>query len=241
MSKIAHENGEATYELHKVAAFRKTKEQFGGLSNMASGYPLQVNGVKILTSEALYQACRFPHMPEVQEEIIAQKSPMTAKMKSKPHRKNSREDFEKVKVQIMRWCLQVKLAQNFNKFAALLENTGELDIVENSHKDKFWGAVPSKYNEELLTGKNFLGRLLKQLRGKYYKNKFSNLYELLHVPPLEIDNFLLFGEPIRAVDEREAFLEALAKSLKLADSETEVQVPKKKVNGNGGKQEALFT
>ena len=60
------------YERSKSVVFFKTKEAFGGLSNMASGFPLRVNGVRIHTSEALYQACRFPHMPEVQRKIIAE-------------------------------------------------------------------------------------------------------------------------------------------------------------------------
>ena len=82
---------ERKYDRASSVVFRKTDEPFGGLSNMASGFPLSLNGSRILTSEALYQACRFPHRPEVQRLIIEQKSPMTAKMKSvwaygrKPH------------------------------------------------------------------------------------------------------------------------------------------------------------
>ena len=72
------------YRRAECIVFRKTKEPFGGLSNMASGYPIKIGGFRILTSEALYQACRFPHMREVQRLIIGQRSPMTAKMKSKP-------------------------------------------------------------------------------------------------------------------------------------------------------------
>ncbi|MFN9866243.1 MAG: DUF1768 domain-containing protein, partial [Pseudanabaena sp.] len=83
-----------TYNRLECITFRKTAEKFGGLSNMAGGYLLNVNGVKILTSEALYQACRFPHLPEVQRLIIAERSPMTAKMKSKPYRDNSRVDWD---------------------------------------------------------------------------------------------------------------------------------------------------
>lgn len=49
-----------TYVRSEVVVVYKTKEDFGGLSNMASGYPLQINGVRILITEALYQACRFP-------------------------------------------------------------------------------------------------------------------------------------------------------------------------------------
>ena len=63
-----------TYERQLTVVFRKTQEEFGGLSNMAAGFPLRVNGADIPTSEALYQACRFPHLPDVQRLIVAQKS-----------------------------------------------------------------------------------------------------------------------------------------------------------------------
>src|SRR5437899_1766418 len=91
-----------TYKRRESVVFLKTKEEFGGLSNMAGGFPLRVNGVSILTSEALYQACRFPHLPDVQRQIIAERSPMTAKMRGKPHRANSRPDWDNVRVRIMR-------------------------------------------------------------------------------------------------------------------------------------------
>jgi len=81
------------YKANEVVWFRKTKEAYGGLSNMCSGYPLRINGHKILTSEAIYQACRFPNLPDVQQLIIEQKSPMTAKMKSKPHRIHTQNTF----------------------------------------------------------------------------------------------------------------------------------------------------
>ena len=64
---------------------------------MASGFPIRINGVRVLTSEALYQACRFPHRPEVQRLIIEQTSPMTAKMKGKPYRDDSRPDWDSVR------------------------------------------------------------------------------------------------------------------------------------------------
>ena len=51
------------YERSNAVVFLKTSEAFGGLSNMAPGFPLCVNGIAIRTSEALYQACRFPHVP----------------------------------------------------------------------------------------------------------------------------------------------------------------------------------
>lgn len=61
------------YRRDECAVFRKTDEEYGGLSNMATGYDIELNGIKIGTSEALYQACRFPYSVEVQEMIIEQK------------------------------------------------------------------------------------------------------------------------------------------------------------------------
>jgi predicted NAD-dependent protein-ADP-ribosyltransferase YbiA (DUF1768 family) len=69
---------ETTYLATDSVVFKKTKEAFGGLSNMAAGYPIKINRVPILTSEALYQACRFPLLPEIQQLILDAKSPMAA-------------------------------------------------------------------------------------------------------------------------------------------------------------------
>lgn len=182
-----------TYNRNDCITFRKTSETFGGLSNMAGGYPLRINGIQILTSEALYQACRFPHLPEIQKLIISQRSPMTAKMKSKPYRSQSRSDWDKIRVNIMRWCLRVKLMQNWEKFGQLLLSTGNKAIVEDSRKDKFWGAIP---NDELtLTGINVLGRLLMELRELLKQDPDS----LKCLKPLNIDNFYFLDKPIEEI------------------------------------------
>ena len=180
-----------TYNRQECITFRKTAERFGGLSNMAGGYLLNVNGIKILTSEALYQACRFPHLPEVQQLIIAERSPMTAKMKSKPYRENSSPDWELIRTRVMRWCLRVKLVQNWNKFSKLLLDTRDLPIVEDSRKDDFWGAKPG--DEEILTGANVLGRLLMQLREQL---KHGEISCQTIIAPLDIPDFLLYGQAI---------------------------------------------
>jgi ribA/ribD-fused uncharacterized protein len=183
-----------TYNRQDCAVFRKTAEEFGGLSNMAGSYPLRVNGVHILTSEALYQACRFPHLPDVQRLIIAQRSPMTAKMKSKPYRKDSRSDWDAVRVGIMRWCLRVKLAQNWERFGSLLLSTGERPIVEDSRKDDFWGAKP--VDEEALIGTNVLGRLLMELR-ELLRGSDADSLRVVSPPPLP--GFVLLGREIGVI------------------------------------------
>ncbi|MFC1811915.1 NADAR domain-containing protein [Thermodesulfobacteriota bacterium] len=184
-----------TYQRITSAVFRKTKEKYGGLSNMAGGFPLSINDIKIRTSEALYQACRFPHLQDVQYIIIQQRSPMTAKMKSKPHRKKTRPDWFNVRVNIMRWCLRIKLVQNWKKFGSLLISTGDRPIVEESKKDDFWGAKPK--GEDILVGKNVLGRLLMELREQLLS---PNAELLTKIIPLEIPDFLLYGKPIGVIE-----------------------------------------
>lgn len=184
---------ERIYSYRNSIVFKKTKEEFGGLSNMAAGYPLIINGVSIRTSEAIYQCCRFPHLPEVQRTIINEKSPMTAKMRSKPHRDKSREDWLDIRIIVMRWCLRVKLFQNWDKFSTLLKSTGDLPIVEESNRDSFWGAKPEG---NYLKGTNCLGRLLMELRDEL---PFLEKQEKLILNPPKVAHFLLLNKEIESI------------------------------------------
>jgi ribA/ribD-fused uncharacterized protein len=193
-----------SYDPTVACVFRSTKAKFGGLSNMAAGYPLAIGAVQIRTSEALYQVCRFPHRSDIQEAILREHSPMSAKMVSKKQNSHTRQDWERVKVRIMSWCLRVKLAHNFETFGRLLETTGALDIVESSRRDAFWGAVAGA--DGRLVGVNALGRLLMDLRRSYNS---ADRYQALFVPAPSLDDFNLLGRPITEVDMRKDFLDRL--------------------------------
>jgi ribA/ribD-fused uncharacterized protein len=185
-----------TYRRATCAVFRKTDERWGGLSNMAAGFPLRVNGIDIRTAEALYQAARFPQLPTIQREILAQASPMAAKMKSKPHRHEARPDFDALRAPIMWWSLRVKLACNPVTFGGLLTSTIGRLIVEDSHGDTYWGAVPAKTDPSLLHGANVLGRLLMLLR-EIVVTFEPALWQTVAPPP--IADFLLDGQPVGTV------------------------------------------
>lgn len=187
---IAVDLAPKTYKRSEANVFHKTKEAFEDLSNMAAGYPIKINGTHILTCEALYQACRFPHLPEVQKEIIGAASPMTAKMKGKPHRKNSRPDWDEQRVAIMEWCLRAKLAMNRTEFSRFLLATKEKPIVEQSAKDPFWGALV--VDVDTLKGQNVLGQLLVGLREEIKAGNAEHGF----VDPLSMPDFLLYGQPI---------------------------------------------
>jgi ribA/ribD-fused uncharacterized protein len=193
------------YLASEVVTFRSTKEELGGLSNMAPGFSLNVNGVIIPSTEHLYQACRFPLFPAIQLEIISQTSPMTAKMVSRKYNKFTRQDWIDVRIKIMRWCLEIKLSQNWDKFSSVLLKTGDKPIVEVSHKDKIWAAV---HEGDRLVGMNALGRLLMQLREKRVKSHTS----MRCVEPLPLVAFLLYGSPIEEVC-NESFEEELRYAL----------------------------
>jgi ribA/ribD-fused uncharacterized protein len=174
--------------------FRKTNEEFGGLSNMAAGFPLEIHGRLWRTSEALYQALRFPDHPDVQEQICHQASPMAAKMKSKPHRESkSRPDWDDVRVDLMYWCLEVKLFQNHTSFGELLRRTRNNDIVESSAKDKFWGAIIQPSGS--LYGQNVLGRLLMRLRARSKANGWN-----IELPSSPGHVLTLFGRLVESDD-----------------------------------------
>lgn len=87
---------------------------------MARGFPLRVQNTLIHSGEALYQSCRFPHLPEVQRLTISQSRPMNAKLKGRAYSTESRLDWNHVPVDVMRWCLRVKLAHNWDVTGFLL-------------------------------------------------------------------------------------------------------------------------
>lgn len=198
----------ATWHPRKSVVFLRTAERWGGLSNMAPDFALEVDGTRILTSEALYQASKFPHLPAVQRRIIAASSPMVAKRIARGHRRESRPDWDQVRVEVMRWCLRVKLAHNLRRFGDLLLSTGDRPIVERSEVNAFWAAKP--WRRSVLVGDNQLGILLMELRELVRQAGAASAtrlrtrvgHPLRHVDPPEVEGMLLLGRPIGAVTVR---------------------------------------
>ena len=57
-----------TYPQDTSAAFKRSKDQYGKLSNMTGGFSLTVNGLTFQSPEGLYQALKFPSNPQFPEE-----------------------------------------------------------------------------------------------------------------------------------------------------------------------------
>lgn len=153
---------------------------------MAPGFPLCVNEKHILTIEAFYQALRYPNHPELQNEIINIKSPISAKRFGRRYIDHTRADWDKVRFKIMKFCINLKLYQHKERFAQVLLSTNGLPIVEFSHKDKVWGALQQG---DYYIGINALGRLLMELRESVVNGTFQ-----FTVP--ELDNLLFLGSKL---------------------------------------------
>jgi ribA/ribD-fused uncharacterized protein len=183
-----------------VCHFSKAKEQWGEFGNMTGNFKFRISrDVLIPSTENLYQAMRFTDHPEIQKLIMGQKSGFGAKMVSKSYRKtHTREDFEDKKYEIMKWCLKLKLA-NHKRFGDALILTGNKDIVEESHKDTWWGA---KLSGDTYTGINVLGQLLVEIREEYKNNLSENTREYKLIVPPTIENFNFFGSQVQIIDMR---------------------------------------
>jgi ribA/ribD-fused uncharacterized protein len=159
-----------TYNRSESIVFCKTKEKFGGLSNMAGGFPLRFAGHDYRTSEHLYQCLRFPQHPSLQASIRAIAGPIGAKMHTKPFRAtHCRQDWDMVCKDVMRFCLRLKLRSYETTFGRLLRESQDKPIVEESRKNQpdMWSARASKNNPDELVGENTLGILLMELRDEF--------------------------------------------------------------------------
>lgn len=168
------------YDKVDSISFRSTKDKFGSLSNMAGGFPIRVGSYTVRTSEALYQALKFPNRIEIQEKIVSMRSPIFAKRISRKHQNETRQDWDKIRFKVMKLCIELKLIQNYYKFSTVLISTKDKNIVEYSNKDKIWGA--SSENDQFI-GVNAQGRLLMEIREKV--KKYSQQDYQIDLPKLQ--------------------------------------------------------
>lgn len=183
------------YLPHACAAFLRVKEKYGKYSNFYA-MPILVNDVLYRTSEALYQAARFPENPDIQKLIVDCKSPMAAKMVSKKYASLTRTDWidesgDGYRKAVMRWTLNTKLIRNLDEFSKALLESGKLPIVEISKNDAYWGAIPQ--SNGTLVGENNLGNML-----TYLRDTLQFFSESTSVLPLD-STFKFFGKLPEAI------------------------------------------
>ena len=134
---------EETYLLSNVATFWRTREPLGQLSNFNRHLPVILDGQRWQSSEALYQALKFPSAPDLQQEILDASTPREAKAIGSTSRSSAylRGDWDSVRVDIMRWVLHAKVLSNWDVLMPVLGSVSvETPLVEYSRNDRFWGA-----------------------------------------------------------------------------------------------------
>lgn len=117
------------------------------------GSTVSYDGFLYPTVEHAYQASKTLNS-QTREIIRKTKNPYDAKKIGRSL--CLRDDWEKIKVDIMKDLVREKFQNPFLKF--MLIKTGNLSLInENSWGDRFWGTVRG-------TGENWLGRILQEVR-----------------------------------------------------------------------------
>ncbi len=154
------------YPAYKCAPFCKVDGPWGVFSNFGRT-PITVGGITFDCSEKLFQMMKFADAAS-QQAIYAAKG-QTMKMKAKHCEKVGivREDWGRIIVDAMKYCLVQKYAQS-EEFRAELEHSRGLFIVEDQSSfpkknPDTWGVKLTGDGTEYV-GPNLMGRLLMELR-----------------------------------------------------------------------------
>lgn len=152
------------YEGRTCIPFKSVDGEYGILGNFAPT-PLIVNGIEFVNAEQLFQMLKFKD--RVILEKIYNSRGLTIKMyaKSAEAKGFRRDDWGKIVVDVMKYCIKVKYDQS-PKFREVLNSTKGYSIVEdqtrkNNRRGDSWGAV---LNDGFYEGSNLMGRLLMELR-----------------------------------------------------------------------------
>ena len=176
--------------------------EYSVLSNKAEGFSLEINGLVTQGIETLYQALKFPKCRDidVQAMILNASDSAAIKKQIKPYLKfpYMRIDWEDIKVDVMEWCIRVKIAQHFAELIPVFQKSQGKILVKHSVANDFWGTCPVKSNPSCLMGTNVLGQIWMKIRNEY----LNNPKDLLMVKPLKIKDFMIYGRAIETVDKR---------------------------------------
>lgn len=133
--------------------------EYGWLSNFAE-CPIEIKGIIYPSVENAYMSCKNPE--DKWKFFCRDNDASTVKKESKQIK--LRENWDKIRLTAMKYCLLQKFTQE--PFKSKLLATGDENIVEGNYwNDTFWG-VDLKQNPNI--GENHLGRLIMGVR-KYLR------------------------------------------------------------------------
>jgi len=123
------------------------------LSNFYAA-PIERRGITYPTSEHAYQAAKTGDR-QMKRKIAEATSPKQAKHFG--YKVVMREDWEDVKLRVMKNIVRMKFKQNPDLSISLIGTYPAVLEEGNNHGDRFWGKVEG-------TGQNHLGRILTEVR-----------------------------------------------------------------------------
>lgn len=134
--------------------FYRTRDAYGAFSNFAA-YPIVLRGRTWPTSEHFFQAQKF--IGTEHEEVVRRAAtPGEAARLGRDRTLPIRQDWEKVKIDVMLEALRAKFRQHA-RVRSLLLGTGDSTLVDRTENDSYWGDGGDG------TGRNMLGKLLMQV------------------------------------------------------------------------------
>lgn len=122
-----------------------------------SSFTVEWRGEVWMTGEHAYQAAKFDHEPDIQQQIREASSAHDAKRIAGLNNHKVSAEFHEQKVELMEAIVRNKLYQH-PYIQKKLRETGDQTIVEDSPKDAFWGWGPMR------DGENELGKIWMRLR-----------------------------------------------------------------------------
>lgn len=124
-----------------------------------SAFQVEINGVIFPTAEHAYHFIKFKGFDdEIAQRVLACRSPHDAQKIAYANKEKQDPAWDEKKIKEMKRICKAKLSQH-EYIRAKLKGSGELEIVEDSTKDSFWGWGPNR------DGRNELGKIWMELRG----------------------------------------------------------------------------
>lgn len=152
------------YPVSECIPFKTVEGEYGVLGNFAPT-PLIVEGIEFVNAEQLFQILKFKDIDTIRNIYLKRGLPIKWAAKSAETKSLRREDWGKIIVDVMKFCLQTKYDQS-PSFRETLQSTKGFTIVEDqTSKTKksadTWGVIKI---EDKYIGSNLMGRLLMELR-----------------------------------------------------------------------------
>jgi N-glycosidase YbiA len=125
---------------------------------------VHLDGFEYTSTEHAFQAAKTV---DEEERKVIRLCKTAAESKKLGKKVKMRDGWEEMKIRVMEDLLRQKFNQA--KFAELLLNTGDEDLIEGNYwQDKFWGQCP------IGVGFNHLGRLLMKIREELQQNGYTS-------------------------------------------------------------------